>query len=77
MKVETVFEVARSVRDSLGPPPLEDAFGSLVVKEGVDAVVPQLRLVLDCKANVVYIPLLINRLESLFRLSSVKTPLKL
>lgn len=32
VKAEAVSEVARSVRDSLGPPPLEDAFGALVVK---------------------------------------------
>lgn len=58
MKFGAVSEVARSVRDSLGPLPLGDASGASVVKEGVDSVVPQVRLVLDCKANVVYIPLL-------------------
>lgn len=60
MKVESVSEVARSVRDSLGPPPLGDAFGALVVKEGVDSVVPQVMLVLDCKTSVVHIPLLLR-----------------
>ena len=38
VKVEAVSEVARSVRNSLGPPPLGDAFGALVVQEGVDSV---------------------------------------
>ena len=38
VKVEAVSEVARSVRDSLGPPPLGDAFDAFVVKEGVDFV---------------------------------------
>lgn len=60
MKVEAVSEFARSVRSSLGPRPLGDAFGALVVKEGADSVVPQVRLVLDCKASVVYIPLLLR-----------------
>ena len=60
MKVEAVSEVARSVRDSLGPPPLGETFGASVVKEGADSVVPQVRLVLGCKANVVYIPLLLR-----------------
>ncbi len=49
MKFEAVSEVARSVRDWLGLPPLEDAFDDSVVKEGLDSVVPQVRLVLDCK----------------------------
>lgn len=38
MNVEAVSEGARSVRDSLGPSPLGDAFGALVVTEGVDSV---------------------------------------
>ena len=60
MKVEAVSEVARSVRDSLGPLHLGDAFDASMVREGVDSVVPRVRLVLDCKANVVYIPLLLR-----------------
>ena len=38
MKVEAISEVARSVRDSLDPPPLGDALSALVVKEEVDSV---------------------------------------
>lgn len=67
MKFEAVSGVARSVLDSLGPPPLGDAFGASVVKEGVDSVVPQVGLVLDCKANVVNIPLLLRETRVSFQ----------
>lgn len=67
MKVEAVSEVARSVRDPLGLPSLGDAFGVLVVKEGVDSVVSQVRLVLGCKARVVYMPLLLRETRVSFQ----------
>jgi len=38
VKVEVVSEVARSVRGSLCRPPLGDALGALVVKEGIESV---------------------------------------
>lgn len=44
----------------LGLPHLGDAFGAFVVKEGVDSVVLQVRLVLNCEESVVYIPLLLR-----------------
>ena len=67
MKAEAVSEVARSVRNSLGLLPLGDAFGALVVKEGVDSVFPQVRLVLDCRERVVYMPLLLRDTRVFFQ----------
>lgn len=46
MKVEDVFEVARSVCDSLGVPLLGVAFGPLMVEEAGDSVTPPVKLAL-------------------------------
>lgn len=49
MKVEAAFEVAQSVCDLPGLPPLGVAFGASVVEEGVGSVVPQARSALKVR----------------------------
>lgn len=61
LKVEALFEVAWSVHDLLGLSPLGVAFGALVVKEGVDSIVPQARLALGDKTRNIYMPLLLRK----------------
>ena len=61
VKVEDVFEAARSVCDSLVVPPLGVAFGPSMVEEAGDSVTPQVKLALDSiPEGMCYMPLLLR-----------------
>jgi hypothetical protein len=62
VKVEDVWEAARSVRDSPGVPLLVFAFGSLMVEEASDSVTRQVSFRKSARWNV-RMPLLLGQMS--------------